>query len=334
MKIIVCTGDSHTVGQGADSVKTKHKPKIPNGIYNTAGKGISRGGNLDAPSYVNLLRSLVAEATGSEYALTDGNAMRAQTGYPLVNHAVKLEGKLHLPKGWQLHTICLMETTAQAKLGIMIDGAPVRSEVLHTPLPRYHDWSFRNICVHCEPDQQVTLLPLEGDVYISHVQHDKGQYAIINSGVGSCTTQRYLDACFGYCVEEFQPDVVIAEAQTINDWIHYEEAPKHAQMLNTLLDRCKALGAKLLFSTVAPIAGNRLSKAHGIDYAAFMEQARQIGERQDVRFADANAAFQKELESIPEEARFDHLYVDNWHVNGRGHKIYANTIFEKLKEML
>ena len=59
MKIIVCTGDSHTCGQGADSIRTKYKPKNPNNIYNTAGKGISRGGNLAHPCYVNLLRESV-----------------------------------------------------------------------------------------------------------------------------------------------------------------------------------------------------------------------------------------------------------------------------------
>ena len=132
MKIIVCTGDSHTCGQGADSILTRHKPKNPNNLYNTAGKGISRGGNLETGSYVNLLRKMV----GCDYALTNGAALRAQTGYGLVNEAVKLEGKCDLPKGWLLHTICLMETTKEARLGICIDGQLTLQEILHTPVPR------------------------------------------------------------------------------------------------------------------------------------------------------------------------------------------------------
>ena len=42
MKIIVCTGDSHTVGQGANNIKSRDIPKNPNDIYRTEGKGISR----------------------------------------------------------------------------------------------------------------------------------------------------------------------------------------------------------------------------------------------------------------------------------------------------
>ena len=91
MKIIVCTGDSHTCGQGADSIRTKYKPKGTS-VYNTAGKGISRGGNLETGSYVNLLRKMV----GCDYTLTNGSAIRAQTGYPLVNDGVKLLGSYQI----------------------------------------------------------------------------------------------------------------------------------------------------------------------------------------------------------------------------------------------
>lgn len=334
MKIIVCTGDSHTVGQGADSIRSKYKPKDPHLIYNTAGKGISRGGDLDTPSYVNLLRKYVAEATGSAYALTDGNAIRAQTGYPLVNRSAKLEGAYSILKGWQLHTVCLMETTAHAKLGIRINGRPVRTEDLFAPVTRYNEWSFRNICIRCEEDQQVTLLPLEGDVYISHIQHDKGRYAVINSGVGSCTTRRYLEECWPYCVEEFRPDIVVAEAHTINDWIHYESAELHSQMLNALLDSYKSMEAKLVFSTVAPIWGDQLSKRWGNSYGVFVAQSLAVGSREDLLLADSYSVFMKELEGLFEEQRFESLYVDSYHVNARGHKIYADTIFEQLKEIL
>jgi len=329
MKVIVCTGDSHTCGQGADSIRTKYKPKGKS-VYNTAGKGISRGGNLENPSYVNLLRKMV----GSDYALTNGSAMRAQTGYPLVNDAIKLVGRYDLPKGWRMHNICIMETTASAKLGIYIDGALVRTEGLYTEIPRYDEWSFRNLCVRCEADQQVTLAPLEGDVYISHIQHDKGEYAVINSGIGSCTTKRYLEEGFEYCVAEFSPDIVVAEAQTINDWIHYNSALLHSQMLNELLDRCKALGARLVYSTVAPIRGYQESKKYAIRYADFIEQSRLVGQRNDLLFADSHAAFTAEIAQIPEDEQFDAFYVDNWHVNGRGHKIYADTIYAKIKEIL
>lgn len=329
MKVIVCTGDSHTVGQGADSILTKNKPKRTV-KYNTAGKGISRGGNLETGSYVNLLRKMV----GSDYALTNGSAMRAQTGYPLVNEAVKLVGNYNIPKGWLLHTVCIMETRTPAKLGVLIDGKLIREEALYAEVPRYDDSAFRNICIRCEADQQVTLVPLEGDVYISHIQHDKGKYAVINSGIGSCTTQRYLEEGWPYCVAEFQPDIVVAEAQTINDWIHYDSAQLHSQMLSKLADKCIQIGAKLVYSTVAPIRGYQESKKFGIPYGDFVTESKRVGEREDLLFADSHAAFLEAYATIPEEEQFDQLHVDNWHVNARGHQIYADTIFAQLQKLL
>ena len=329
MKVIVCTGDSHTVGQGADSIRTKYKPKGKS-VYNTAGKGISRGGNLETGSYVNLLRKMV----GCDYALTNGSAIRAQTGYALVNDGVKLQGSYQIPKGWRLHTVCLMETTTPAKLGVYLDGRLIREEVLYTAIPRYDQWSFRNIAIRCEEDQQVSLAPLEGDVYISHIQHDRGEYALINSGVGSCTTKRYLDEYFSYCVAEFDPDIVVVEAQTINDWIHYDAVHQHDRALNQLLVRCRENGAKLVLSSVAPIRGSQESKQFGLLYEDFIAASKKAGEREDLLFADSHAAFLSALATIPQEEQFDALYVDNWHVNGWGHRIYAETIFAKLKKIL
>ena len=329
MKIIVCTGDSHTCGQGADSIRTKYKPKGKT-VYNTAGKGVTRGGNLETGSYVNLLRKMV----GCDYALTNGSAIRAQTGFPLVNEGVKLLGSYPLPKGWLLHTVCLMETTTSARLGVYVDGKLTREELLHAPITRYGQWSFRNICIRCQADQQVSLVPLEGDVHISHIQHDKGAYALINSGVGSCTTKRYLDECFSYCVAEFDPDIVVVEAQTINDWIHYDSVNQHDRGLNQLLARCGENGAKLVLSSVAPIRGSQESKQFGLLYEDFIAASKQVGEREDLLFADSHAAFLAALATIPQEEQFDRFYVDNWHVNALGHQIYAETIFAKLKEIL
>lgn len=334
MKIIVCTGDSHTVGQGANSIKSRDIPKNPNAIYRTEGKGISRGGDLEVPSYVNLVRKYIAENTNSAYALTPGEKLAEETGYPCQNWAVKLEGPLTLPVGWDWHLVCVAEQIQPAKMEIWIDGKLQRTEMLHTPLPRYNDWSFRNVPVFCEGAREVKLVPVEGEVWISHIQHDRGEYAVVNSGVGSCTSRRYIDECFDYCIADFCPDYIIAEAHTINDWLNYEAPTTHSSTLHELLDKMSALGAKLMFVTVAPIEGKQESAKFGKLYSDFMSEAKKISQRSDVVFADANAAFHRELEKIPAEDRWEQMYVDNWHVNGYGHKLYANAIIEKLKDLL
>lgn len=334
MKIIVCTGDSHTVGQGANSIKSRDIPKNPNAIYRTEGKGISRGGDLVVPSYVNLVRKYIAQHTNSEYALTPGEKLAEETGYPCQNWAVKLEGPLTLPAGWDWHLVCVAEQTEPAKMEVWVDGKLQKTETLHTPLPRYNDWSFRNIPVFCEGAREIKLVPVEGEVWISHIQHDRGEYAVVNSGVGSCTSRRYIDECFDYCIADFQPDYIIAEGHTINDWLNYDDPKTHSETLNELLDKMAALDAKLMFMTVSPIEGKQESTKFDKVYGDFMAEAKKISQREDVLFVDANEAFNEVLDTIPVEDRWEQLYVDNWHVNGRGHKIYADAIVAKLPELL
>lgn len=334
MKIIVCTGDSHTCGQGASSIKTRDIPKDPNRIYRTAGKGISRGGDLEYPSYVNLVRKYIAQNTDSAYALTSGSQLAEQTGYPCQNAAVRLEGELILPAGWDWHLVCFAEQLEPAKVEIWIDGKLIKTEQLSTPLPRYNDWSFRNVPIFCEGAKEIKLVPVQGEVWISHIQHDRGQYAVVNSGVGACSTRRYLDECFDYCIADFRPDYVIMEAQTINDWLNYDSPECHCQTLNEMVEKITDLGAKVMFVTVAPIEGRQESAKFGCAYADFMAQAKEVAARTDVICADANAAFCEALAGIPPEDRWEQMYVDNWHVNGKGHRLYADVIIEKLPQLL
>lgn len=334
MKILVCTGDSHTVGQGANSIKSRDIPKNPNAIYRTEGKGISRGGDLEVPSYVNLLRKYLAEHTDSQYQLTDGQTLGEQTGYPVENWAVRLEGELQLPAGWDWHLVCVAEQVEPAQLQIWIDGTCRQTLLLQTPIARYNDWSFRNIPIFCQGAREVKLVPVSGQVWISHIQHDRGEYAVVNSGVGSCTTRRYLEECFDYCVADFHPDYIIAEAHTINDWLNYPEPEEHSRRLNALLDKMKTLGAKLMLVSVAPVAGKQESAKFGMPYDSFVKETRRLAERQDLVFADAYAAFLRALEQIPDADRWEQMYVDNYHVNGRGHKIYAETIINNLNKLL
>ena len=247
-------------------------------------------------------------------------------------HGLPKKG-IHL-RGFPLHLVCFAEQVQPAKVAVYLDGKLDKTVELHTPIPRYNDWSFRNVPIFCQGAKEVKLVPLEGDVIISHIQHDKGEYAVVNSGVGSCTSKRYLEECFDYCVSDFKPDIIIAEAHTINDWLNYEAPEAHSATLNRMLDQMAALGAKLMFVTVAPIGGKQQSAKFGKEYAEFMAQAKAVGKREDVVFVDANAAFCEVLANIPEEEQFDAMYVDNWHVNGRGHRIYADAILAKIHEVL
>ena len=39
-------------------------------------------------------------------------------------------------------------------------------------------------------------------------------------------------------------------------------------------------------------------------------------------------------EGLSEEERREQMYLDNWHVNSKGHKVYAEQIIGKIDELL
>lgn len=334
MKIILCTGDSHTCGQGSDNIKSATKVKNPNDRYDTSGKGLGGGAcDLVCPGYVNLVRRFVVENTDSRHALEDMQTLNAKYGCPLDEEGVLLDKELVIENNWDLMALCVGEQPEAAQVAIYLDGALYKTETLHTPVPRYNDWSFRNVLIRCGGAKEVKLVPVSGKPFIHHIQYAAGEYAVINSGIGSCTSKRYLNECFDYCVTDFKPDIVVAEGHSINDWIQYKTAQEHYDHLKAMMERFLAMGAKVLFTTVSPIESKQ-ENAAGVLYQDFIDASRRMAADLKLPVADAHERFKEALAPIPKEEQSDYMYVDKWHVNARGHKIYADTITEKLKEML
>lgn len=334
MKIILCTGDSHTCGQGSDNIKSATKVKNPNDRYDTSGKGLGGGAcDLVCPGYVNLVRQYVVENTDSRHELVELQQLNEGYGYALEEDGVLLDRELVFENRWDAMALCLAERPEEAQIAIYLDGKLCRTETLHAPRPRYNDWSFRNILIHCQGAKEVKIVPVSGKPYLRHVQFGAGEYMVINSGIGSCTSRRYLNECFDYCVEEFKPYLVIAEGHSINDWIQYKSAQEHYDALAALMRKMLDMGAKVLFTTVSPIESKQ-ENAAGTLYQDFIDASRKMAADLALPVADAHEAFKAALAPIPKEEQSDFMYVDRWHVNARGHKIYADAITEKLKTML
>lgn len=334
MKIILCTGDSHTCGQGADNIISATKVKNPNDRYDTSGKGLGGGAcDLVTPGYVNLVRRFVVENTDSRHALEDMHALSAKYGCPLGEEGVILDNALVIENNWDLLLLCVGETEAAAQLDIYLDGKLYKTETLHTPVPRYNDWSFRNVPIWCEGAKEVKIVPASGKPCIHHIQYAAGEYAVVNSGIGSCTSKRYFEECFDYCVTDFKPDIIVAEGHSINDWIKYATAQEHYDALKVMMERFLAMGAKVLFTTVSPIESKQENAAGNL-YQGFIDASRRAAQDLNIPIADAHEHFTQALAPIPKEERSAYMYVDKWHVNARGHKIYAESIWEKLKDML
>lgn len=334
MKIILCTGDSHTCGQGSDNIKSASKPKNPNNRYDTSGKGI--GGttcDLVVPGYVNLVRQHIIQTTASRHDFVDSYVLAAQQGYSMNDECVLLDKELVLNNTWDLLLLCVGEQTELAQIAVYLDGELYKTETLHTPVPRYNEWSFRNIPVWCQGAKEVKLVPVSGKPYLRHIQYAAGEYAVINSGIGSCTSGRYLNECFDYCVTDFKPDIIVVEGHSINDWIQYKTAAEHHDTLKAMMEKFLELGAQVLFTTVSPIESKQ-ENAAGVLYQDFIDASRQAAAELNIPIADAHEKFKEALAPIPKENQSDFMYVDRWHVNARGHKIYADAICEKLDAML
>lgn len=333
MKIIVCTGDSHTCGTGVERVKPMSLLETEDITYNISGKGTGRGDDFAMCSYVNLVRQYITEHTASTSSVIDGETLAEMTGYPVRHAAVRLEGALRLKNTADLSVICFAEQCEEAEAAIYLDGVLFKKELLHTPIPRFNEWSFRSVPVPCAGAKELQIVPLRGEVYISHIQQASGAYAVINSGVGSTTSKRYLDECFPYCVEAFRPDLIIAEAHTVNDWLRFDHPEQHRASLEALVQKMRSVCPNILFMTVSPILGDQNSPSNGIDYHDFVDASRKIGALEGVSLADANLAIQKVLDAIPAEEH-PSFYSNSWHVNGKGHRIYADCLIDALKGVL
>lgn len=342
MKVIVCTGDSHTCGQGADSIKSAQKPKYPNTVYNTAGKGIGvTCVDLKDPSYVNLLRQYVQEHTGSTSAVQTSEQLCQKYGFAGVNYCegmditfCRVDGEMVIDvQKWDMLLLCVAEREEEAKLDIYLDGRLSKTETLVTPLGRYTGYSYRYVTIPCADAKEVKLVPVSGKPHLRYIQFAAGEYVLINSGVGSCTTKRYVEECLPYCIDALQPDILVAEGQTINDWINYATAQEHYDWLKKLMETLQTGDRKLMFCTVSPILGPQANNT-GVLYQDFIDASRKLAKDLNLVTADAHAAFEAQMAGMDEQQRNDFMYVDRWHVNGKGHKIYADTIWEKLKDML
>lgn len=175
MKLIVCTGDSHTCGQGADSIKTSAKPKDPNARYDTAGKGIGVSAcDLEMLGYVNLVREYLLEHTASRHAVAYPDDLAVRYGCKVERGMCVLERELVLENAWELMLLCVAEAEEPAELAVYFDGVLRETLTLQTARPRYNEVSYRIVPIRCAGAGQVRLVPRAGRVRLRHIQFAAG----------------------------------------------------------------------------------------------------------------------------------------------------------------
>ncbi len=280
MKFIVCTGDSHTWGQGpANLLEHFTNPDVQPGEL--------RPSPFAVPFYVNLLRDEVNRRTGSA----------AHEEEP---HTV-IEGE------YRTGHVC-----DAARFVFRFDGhnnykiAAVIGGVSRSPL------------ITARTDENGELvITAPSPMHLYRAEYYSGGYAVINAGVGSCTTRRYLEQFYRDYVELFEPCCIVAEAHSINDWLNHIPLDEVKTNLVKILTGCG--NAHPVLVTVQPIAGETAQPFSDIDYEEYITVSRETALENGFTLVDANRAIG--------HAHFS----DNWHPDEEGHAIYFREIMKVLE---
>jgi hypothetical protein len=280
MKIIVCTGDSHTWGQGPRGVEAHFcDPPVAGGDLRPVPFGF--------PCYVNLLRDEINRRTGSSAFETEPKT--EITGEYIINKRADLARFFYRFKG---HNNIAAETASAA-------GGVTETEN----------------AVYCFGDM-LTIKP-KRTLHLYRAELYSGGYAVINSGVGSCTTTRFIEQFYESYVKRFDPFIIVAEAHTINDWLNRVTPSDVNANLRHILCGCPKAKAVLL--TVSPIGGDTALPWNDIDYREYVTESRCAAKEAGVPIADANILIGTDK------------FTDMWHVNEEGHRIYFETIIRALE---
>lgn len=318
LKTICCTGDSHTWGQGASQLLESFTPAVINGDLRLA--------PFSPPSYVSLVRNAVNQKTNSSAKEFQAENLARQEGIAFINGCAMIEKRpLSINTPFAFLRIELRCQTAESEAEILIDG----NSAARLDLKVSDDTNaFRVIPFHAGADTSHTLeiRAVSGTVLLYRIEAYCGKYAVLNCGIGSCSSKRYLSEYWERYVADCKPSVVLLEAHTINDWLSEQTPQECCAQLKEMIRRTKNLGALPILLTISPILGSQESKCTGTDYEAYVAAGKQAAADTGTFVIDANLAMREVLSQIPVPEHASYLYDDIWHVNDRGHQIYAQQI--------
>ena len=154
---------------------------------------------------------------------------------------------------------------------------------------------------------------------------------MLNAGVRSAPTYLYEVGYWESHVAAAKPDVILAEAHTINNWLHGNTPQVYGESLAQLLTHYQTLTNCVAVISVAPIGGETRSPNGGEEYANLSaivgRTARQLG----LPLCDVETAILQQTADLNCE-QYEREWLDDvWHPNNRGHEVYANILFEFFK---
>lgn len=314
MKIILCTGDSHTWGQGADGVDTSFPTPLVCGDLRPVG--------FSYRCYVNLLRSRIRDIYGGEFAEYTPQSF-SDVKFPIEHHCLTLRcgDTLHLPSQ-EAYRFVFRQLDKTGTVSIF-DGNTGLFE--HTVSASQQENAYDLWFVETNRADSIRLTVTSGIVWLYRLETYSGPFAVINGGIGSCPSGAYAKQWFDRYVEPYHPWLTIAEAHSINDWLQYSPNDSRAG-LSDLMVKLLSIGSRIMMLSVSPVDQNQYNDK-GYPYSDYVAISRAVAENYHIPYADAHTVMQKYLDNGHP------LFADKWHVNNEGHALYTKTILETLWEM-
>ena len=326
MKVIVCTGDSHTWGQGAKGINMEDMPDL------FGSEGVCAGDLRPIPfdrteCYVARIR----EALAGEAEEFSARRIAKLDSLPVEDGCALIRGTFGMTVSGGLVRLFFKKETGDSTARVALDGKAVWKDALDTDEPAWNGRGVKAVCARCNDGGHMLTVTAER-AHLYRVEVYGGTFAVINAGVGSCAAREYLDVYWNDYVAACRPDIVLAEAHTINDWLRPNPPEYSADAMRALIDETRALGAKPIVMTVSPILGSQNNAWTGLPYDDYIEASRQAARDRNTPLVDANAAMEAALRDMTEEERSAYFYSDGWHVNSLGHGMYARLALDELKK--
>ncbi len=325
---IVCVGDSHTWGQGATGGLDGFDPAVQCGELRPMG--------FDKANFVNLFREHMNMRTGSfcteilyhSGKITANAAITASSSWKIFK-----DGYIEFTVTGRMLRLYMKCGPYGSRADILVDGVVIDTidtydTIAETPFgnTNYKVWHYDNL-----PDTSHTvrllyagknpLASVNDHLYFYRAEAYSGKCIVINSGVGSRSTVDYLNHYWAsYCLD-YNPDLVIIEAFSINDWLRCTPLAAYKANLIRMINSAQNNGAEVLLVTVSPIRGNQLNGS-GINYEDYIQHSLDSALETGVSIADANKGMREWLMSNSPA----NLFSDNWHVKDSGHGMYRDAI--------
>jgi lysophospholipase L1-like esterase len=322
MKIIACTGDSHTWGQGGANVLN---------TFGTWSSPVVAGEHRMLPfftgAYVNLLRGYVNARTGSSAAEYEAPVLCRAFGLDADENCASADG-LRLPFDGELLRLQFRYTAQSVRAEVRVDGKLLWEDDLFRE-ERGNPYNLVTLMLSDGPH----LLEIAGKaVPLYRVEIYRGPWAVVNCGVGSCPVGRFMTEYYDKLVAPLRPVAVLAEGHTINDWIQDRNAGECEEATRAFFRKIRADGADPWLLSVEPILGDLQFPPNTNHFTDFIEAGFRAAALENVPVIDAYAALSERLNALEdEEARFKAWFEDNWHPNAAGHALYADLSYDALR---